>query len=70
MVPDIIVANGVVDQVVEEVADPVVIVKEVVEEASLEEVARMVQPDVNFVDLVPFVTTDTEITAPPTENFI
>lgn len=64
--PNVVVADEVVDSVVKEVADPVV-VEEVVYEAGLEEVARMVQPDADIVDSVSSVTVDTEVTTPSTE---
>lgn len=46
MVPDDVVSDGVDDWVVEEVANPVVVVYEVVEEDGMKEVARVVQTNV------------------------
>lgn len=67
--PDV-VADGVANSVVEEVADSVVVVKEVVEETDLEEVARVVHSDVDVVDSVSSTTADTEVKAPSTEHFV
>ena len=58
------IVDGVVYSVVEEVAYPIVVVKE----ASLEEVARVVQSD--DVDLVPSITANTKVTTPSTESSV
>ncbi|CAL5192836.1 unnamed protein product [Lathyrus oleraceus] len=67
VVLNVVFADGVVDSVVEEVANSVVVV---VEKARLEEVARVIQPNVNVIDLVPSVTADTELTVPSIESYV
>lgn len=59
MVPDVAVANGVVDSVVDLVVEEVSYTIVVVEEVGLKEVARVVQLDIDVVDSVPSVTADT-----------
>lgn len=61
MVSDVVV---VADVVVEEVADPIV----VVEEDGLEEVARAVQLDADVTNSVSSVTANAEVTTPLCNN--